>query len=208
MTRSVTDAIAAAKRAISRILCLRCLRAGWEKSHFAWYDRIRVVSQIYCSEYGGASWANIAQKIPLKRSILLLLSECVKFLQLDGADTIEYLYDWQKECVLFYGGKKFSSILVQFSFYIVEKLRKEHDGKGSLVYLYEPFVGRRMQLAFYERVVRKIHLQARFRRHYLSLSHRKQTSKHVPLKLTFATHAAHDEESWWSALKRVRQHRS
>jgi len=51
-----------------------------------------------------------------------------------------------------------------------------------------------MQLAFYDSAVWEMHLQARFRRHYLSPSHRKQTSKHVPLKLTFATSAMHDRD--------------
>jgi len=52
-----------------------------------------------------------------------------------------------------------------------------------------------MQLAFYDSAAWEMHLQARFRRHYLSPSHRKQASEHVPLKLTFATSAMHDRES-------------
>lgn len=59
----------------------------------------------------------------------------------------------------------------------------------------EAFVKYIMQLAFYDSAAWEMHLQARFRRHYLSPSHRKQAFEHVPLKLTFATSAVHDRES-------------
>lgn len=206
MTWSVTDAIAAAKRAISRILCLRCLRAGWEKSHFAWYNRIRVVSQIYCSENDDASWANIARKIPLvKSTILFLLRECVKFLRFNGRWLLNiFTFDRRNVCY-FYGQKIFLDSCWTFV-PKCGKLGKEHDEKvGSFVSLWSivSFVRRRMQLAFYDRVVWKMHLQARFRRH-LSLSHE---SRHLSTCL-WSWRLQHDEESWWSALKRVRQHRS